>query len=263
VKALLSAVRRQLPGPVRAQIHRIGTFFGDEFVRPAPQFGEMPGYSIETTLTHLRDWGFQPATIVDVGAFRGDWTRLAKRIFPSARVLMVEAQDSLRPNLAAVCSYYRDVTYEPALLAACSGQTVDFVEMGTGSSVLEEASATPRLKVPKQTTTLDEIVESRGFQRIDLLKLDVQGYELEVLKGAERLLPACEFVLLEASLIPINRGCSLIADIFAFMTERRFRLLDICSQVRRKDGALWQTDLMFVNERSRFIPVAELNADNW
>ena len=58
-----------------------------------------------------------------------------------------------------------------------------------------------------------------AFRRVQLLKLDVQGYELEVLKGADGLLSAAEVVLLEASLIPVNKGCPLIADVIRFMDE--------------------------------------------
>lgn len=265
LKGFLRTVRRLLPRTARRQIYRAGTFFGDEFAPRTSQFSEGTGRSIRDALAQLRDWGFAPLTIVDVGAFRGDWTRLAKEIFPDARVLMIEAQDALRPFVEDVCSYYRDVSYAPALVGPDDGAPVEFVvtASGTGSSVLEEASTVARSRVTKQLSRLDTVAAQHGIDRIDLLKLDVQGYELEVLKGAERLLPTCELVLMEASLIPINRGCPLVADVLAFMQARGFRLLDVCSQVRRKDGALWQMDVLFVSERSRFVPSPELNADNW
>lgn len=42
-----------------------------------------------------------------------------------------------------------------------------------------------------------------------------------------------------------------------------FRTMDFCSQVRRKDGALWATDLLLINEQSRFIPNPQLDDTNW
>jgi hypothetical protein len=68
---------------------------------------------------------------------------------------------------------------------------------------------------------------------------------------------------LEASLVPINQGCPLIAEVMAFMSAAGFNLFDFCSQTRRRDGVLWQTDLMFLREGAAFSPPATLSRDNW
>jgi hypothetical protein len=136
--------------------------------------------------------------------------------------------------------------------------------METGSSILEEQSPYPRNRLIKTTTTLDTVIQTVcKWDKVDFLKLDVQGFELEVLNGSSNCLKNCELVLLEASLIPVNKNCPLIIDVMSFMQERDFQLLDFCSQIRRKDGALWQTDLMFIKKHSAFLPKNELNSDNW
>ena len=84
-----------------------------------------------------------------------------------------------------------------------------------------------------------------------------------MLKGAATILTRTEFVLLETSLIPINKGCPLIFEVMAFMAEKGFRTMDFCSHIRRTDGALLQTDLLFINKQSRFLPQAQLNDTNW
>jgi hypothetical protein len=91
----------------------------------------------------------------------------------------------------------------------------------------------------------------------------VQGFELEVLKGAGEALARCEFVLTETSLISVNRGAPRTDEVIAFMKERGFRLFDVCAFHRREDHSLWQMDVLFINERSRFLPAQELNAENW
>jgi hypothetical protein len=137
--------------------------------------------------------------------------------------------------------------------------------MKTGSSVFEESNdSVAKNKVVKQLTTLDSLIQQNyGWDKIVFLKIDVQGYELEVLSGALQYLSTCEFVLMEASLIPVNKGCPLIADVITFMDKQGFRLLDFCSQIRRKDKALWQTDLLFIRERSQYLPKAENDKSNW
>lgn len=225
-----------------------------------------PSYpSIDGALGYLKEWGFQPDSVIDVGAYHGEWTKMLKGIFPNAKVLMVEGQNSKYPILKDVCSSFDgDVVLEIALLGAQDGEKVSFVEMETGSSVLEESSPYKRNYVEKELITLDSLLANYpAYQKVGFLKLDVQGYELDVLKGASKLLEQTEFALMEASLIPINQGCPLISEIIEFMTARNFRLLDFCSQIRRKDGALWQTDLLFVNNTSAFMPKPSLDAQNW
>lgn len=255
-------IRQWLPRSVRQYLHRVALFLGDEFKASSEQFGGEAFPSINATFLYLKEWGFAPVYVIDVGAFRGEWTRALKQIFPDASVFMIEAQDNARPALDTVCSYYSGVSYEIALLGATDGTPVQFFEMLTGSSVFEEQSQVPRKQITTTTKTLDSLVGKRA-NRIDLLKLDVQGYELEVLKGAMQSLSNCEFVLLESSLIPINSGCPLIAEVIAFMNTKGFHLLDFCSQIRRKDGALWQTDLIFISKTSPFLPRPQLTEANW
>ena len=102
--------------------------------------------------------------------------------------------------------------------------------------------------------TLDTLVSrvAADWGAPDFIKLDVQGFELSVLAGAAESLRHADFVLLEASLLPYNSGAPLLPDVLAFMTAQGFHLLDICSQLRRGDGALIQTDLLFVNSSSAF-----------
>ncbi|MBI3461669.1 MAG: FkbM family methyltransferase [Planctomycetes bacterium] len=219
--------------------------------------------SILGSLVCLRSWGFRPKLAVDVGAYHGDWTRLFKQVFPESAVVMVEAQEQKRPILESVCqSFPGDVSYQMALLARQEGTPVRFVEMETGSSVFEEASPYPRHVVEKTARTLDGLL-AEAAARVDFLKLDVQGYELEVLAGAPQSLKSAKAVLMEASLLGANAGCPLIFDVMKFMDAAGFRLADFCSQIRRRDGALWQTDLLFVRADAGLLPDPKLTAGNW
>lgn len=247
-----------MPKPARAFLARLGRFMGVGTGEDA-RFPDM-----ESSLYVLKNRGFAPAFCVDVGAYSGEWTRLCRAVFPGAKVLMVEPQDSKRPILEdLVTRSGGGVRFEAALLGAAEGGEVEFVEMETGSSVYEEASPYPRSKTRKQIRTLDRLVAEAGFGQIGLLKIDVQGYELEVLKGALDVLKGTEVVLMEASLVPVNAGCPLISDVVRFMDEAGFKMFDFCSQIRRKDGVLWQTDLLFIRHDSPLLPDPRLTSSNW
>ncbi len=236
---LTQAVRRYLPLRLRRFLLQVGLHAGDWLY-----------------LDLLRRWGLQPLLIIDVGAYHGEWSRFAHRIFPQAQVLMIEAQQSKQPRLQSLLTANDRLHLEMALLGPTSGEMVSFVEMETGSSVMPEGWATQGRRVEIQTRTLDSILSQAEWsdRPIDLLKLDVQGYELQVLLGAEEALQRTQFVVLEASLIEINQGCPLIGEVLAYMAARQFVLVDIWSQVRLGSGALWQTDLLFAHARSALRP---------
>jgi FkbM family methyltransferase len=210
---------------------------------------------VEVALGRLRRVGFRPRAVVDMGAFVGDWTRIARRVFPDASVLMVEPQPDRAVTLQTLAARLPNVRFVSALLGAAAARAVTFFQNKTVSSVLQEtnnASAAVALSLPM--TTLDAVVAETGFGPPDLLKLDVQGYELEVLKGAPVTLAAVEVVLMEVNLIPIYQGAPLLGETVSFMADRGFRAYDICSQIRRRlDEALWQTDMLFVRESSPLV----------
>ncbi len=255
IKKLAKKIRPFTSKRLRKLIYKVGLIMYDGAPYP----------SMESTFHDLKQRGFCPSSVIDVGAYHGEWTKMFKKIFPSTHILMVEAQSEKTPILDLVCRMFpNEVFRKTALLGQKSGEEVEFVQMETGSSVFEESSPYPRKRLKKTLTSLDALVENYpAFQRIDFLKLDVQGYELEVLKGASTLLQQTEFVLMETSLIPINKGCPLILEVMTFMDSMGFRTMDFCSQVRRKDGSLWATDLLFVSNRSPFLPTAQLDETNW
>lgn len=91
------------------------------------------------------------------------------------------------------------------------------------------------------------------FPSPDFVKLDVQGYEIEVLKGADRILQSAEFVLLEVSIWQYNAGSPLLGTVVDWMSARGFRVYDLFEFSRRPDDVLVQMDLLFVREDSALL----------
>ncbi len=101
-------------------------------------------------------------------------------------------------------------------------------------------------------TTIDQIVdEYYSGKSPEFLKIDVQGYELEVLKGAERSLSGMSAILAEINLIDIHENVPLLAEIVQWLDARDWVVYDICGLSRRPlDQALWQSDFIFVPRHS-------------
>lgn len=246
------ALRRRMSTRTRQRIGRVGVFFGPSSM---DEFRE--------SLVRLRQAGFDPRLILDIGAFTGAWARMCAEVFPSSVIVMVEPQEALSCQLEAlVAKSAGRMRHHSELLGPTDGAEVTFFEMSTGSSVFEEQSPYPRSRTSRTTRRLDAVL-AEDSDRVDLIKLDVQGFELEVLEGAPRSLRSAQVVLLEASLIPINTGAPLFADVVAWMSDAGFRLVDIPSISRRRDGALWQSDLLFIREGSLLLPYPRLTRSNW
>jgi len=208
--------------------------------------------SQEDSFARLKGLGFEPKVCLDIGAYKGNWTLDLKNIFPNMSVLMLEGQLEKEKELLKVKEEYKDVDYRIALLGATESD-VTFHKYETASSVLSEHHETGASTETKKLQLLDNIVAQTSFEKPDLIKIDTQGYELEILKGGEKTLGSAEFVLLEVSLLDIYKGVPLVAEVMAYMDQKGFVLYDICSLMRRPlDKALFQSDFLFVKENSIF-----------
>jgi FkbM family methyltransferase len=208
--------------------------------------------SMPASLRNMQRNGFRPGSIIDVGAYQGDWSRMARRIFPEAPIYMFEANEDKDPILAATCQEIGGAKHRIALMGPRASEMVDFYVMETGSSVLSENTAMPRSSRRLPTNTLDNLLFETGPPPGPyFIKLDVQGFELEVLRGADRVLGNTEVAQLEVALLPYNQGAPLLAEVVAFMLARGFLAYDVCGFYRREsDDALYMVDLLFVREGS-------------
>jgi FkbM family methyltransferase len=204
------------------------------------------GTSMEYAVRQLQARGFDPKSIVDCGAYMGDWTRMVKRIFPGARVLMFEPQADKRQALADVCTDFPGtVECVSCLLGPQAKEAVTFFEMESGSSVLEELTSYSRKTITLPMRTLDDTLREKNIQDATFLKLDVQGFEIEVLKGAAQAMKRAEVILLEVSFVPFNRSAPLFDEVVKYMRDNGFMAYDICN-FHRVDNAPLQGDAFFV-----------------
>jgi FkbM family methyltransferase len=248
--AIIGILERLLPARLKNAIFHVSFHLAHaEFEKFAHHYGFAPNMSLGLAAMAAR--GFSPRTIVDVGAFEGNWSRSAKRIWPSGRLFMIEPNLGMQARLRAVAKDL-DATLFCELLGAENGREVEFFVMDSGSSVMSERSALPRTSERRPLRTLDSLLQQ--VEPPALLKIDAQGYELEILKGAATVLPAFEAVLLEVGIIEINEGAPLLHDVVAFMKAHGLVAYDILEIHRRPlDQALNQVDIVFVKEQSGLI----------
>ena len=207
--------------------------------------------------------GFIPRGIIDVGANRGNWTRMALSVFPKTPVLMIEPQDEMEVFLSELTKTRPNCHFVKAGAGREPGELVQTIgEDPEGSSFLPPVNA-DLLRAGKQRKTpiitLDDLLADTYPQFVpDLVKLDVQGFEFEVLAGGKSLFGRTEVFILETSLFRFMPDCSLTREVIPFMFARGYELYDIPGFCRRTfDGALGAVDLAFVKSDGSFRRVTD------
>lgn len=194
-----------------------------------------------------------PAVIYDVGANVGTWTCLAKSLFPASRVECFEPLAVHQPEFRRWTKNLAGVTLHPvALGAAAAALPMNVMDFSDASSLLPPTPAANeawRIRTVRRETvpvaSLDHYRREHDLPAPDLFKLDVQGYELAVLQGAEESLRRTRWVLTEVSFREFYRGQPLFNEIAGHLASRGFALCAL--GINTPLGAtLDQTDALFV-----------------
>ena len=144
-----------------------------------------------------RTQGFEITVVFDVGANAGQTCRELLEAFPQARIAAFEPHPDTMSRFRSAVTDPRVTAHQLALADTTGDVTLYEYGNRAGGSMLN--SLVPDARFPRQfgyepriravpSTTLDRFCETTNVDRIDLLKIDTEGSELAVLKGAERML---------------------------------------------------------------------------
>jgi FkbM family methyltransferase len=212
-----------------------------------------PRPSVVGALRQARLAGLAPVSVMDIGAAWGLFTETCRSVFPAAHYLAVEPLEEYLPAREALLRKCPGVDFVIAAAAAKPGTVTLQVHPDlVGSSLYRELDIGGVNGAPRavRAVTLDGLAAEFGLAGPFLLKLDVQGAELDVLEGAATVLPAAEYVLIEVSLFEFFEGGPVLKDVVGFMHARGFAAYDVIGwQYRPLDQAMAQLDIAFAKER--------------
>lgn len=208
-----------------------------------------------TLVSDLKKQGIAPHTVVDVGANVGQFAVSAGMQFPDAIIHcfepIPECAGELRKNTAGLS----EVTIYNAAVGSANGTLSFNVNSHShSSSALELASshkeAFPAAEVERMisvpVTTLDSALQDSELRSPCLIKLDVQGFEADVIAGAEEVLSKSDFVVMEASLKPMYEGEKLFLELVDIMRNAGYEFLrPIGSLADPKTREILQIDVLF------------------
>lgn len=205
--------------------------------------------NFEARFRHHAGKGLRIDCALDIGAFRGEFTALLRRVWPTVKVWQFEADERQRTHNPQAHFVLLGDTHKD-----CDFYTVDEkVAWSTGSSIYRENTNFYKdpIVLKKQMTTFDALsgtLDITGdWKEHGLVKIDTQGSELDILEGARNFLATQhpKLILLEVSLIAYNAGAPLAADVFAYMKRIGYQMADIFDLQYLPDGKLFQMDVLF------------------
>jgi FkbM family methyltransferase len=202
-------------------------------------------------------------TIFDVGAFRGEVTARYARLFPGADIYAFEpypvSYESLvkrfqnNPRFHLVNGAVSSRSGESTFHVNQNPATNSLLPTGTGFAAAS-AITTKQITVP--TLTLDDFRESRGLPSPEILKFDIQGNELEALRGAVRTLGENGPLLIYTEVLfeSLYQNCALFGDLAGFLKSQGYELFNLYSLHHSPDGRLEFGDALFFHRRLRREP---------
>ncbi len=191
------------------KIIKKGAYFFLQNLLPKALYTHVPqGLDLCLDLKKL-DEAYHPKVIFDVGANSGQTALKLNSWFPNAQIHSFEPVSATYKKLLANTKGIKNIEAHAFALAGEAGTAKIFVLTDDTMSSLQFHESDKDMIEREETITLSTIdltVEKLGINSIDLLKIDTEGYDLEVLKGASKSLQAgrIKFLQVEAGMNPLN-----------------------------------------------------------
>lgn len=195
------------------------------------KYSQMPDEHIDY-LFRLKYWNnFHPKVIYDIGSNYLSWHRLASNVWKDAKIYCFDAFS----GFSEVYSRYHNLDYAIEILSD-KEEEVEFYENpmcpGLCSMYVVNEQYDPGrnfhneflTKSIRKTRRLDDVVGENNWMLPDLIKIDVQGAEVNILKGAQEVIKNCNHLILEVQTKEFSTGAPMLNEVEEYMKSIGFCL---------------------------------------
>jgi len=198
--------------------------------------------------------GLDCSHVVDIGANRGQFALFSRKCFPNARIDSFEPLSEPANQFERVFAGDENTYLHRLAIGESEGEKLIHVSLRDDSSSLLPISEAQTTLFPgtgeRETRTirvaqLSSILSGKDVQSPALLKLDVQGYELQALKGCEIFLHCFDYVYVECSFVELYTGQSSADEVIAWLREHGLILSGVYNLCYDSLGKAIQGDFMF------------------
>jgi FkbM family methyltransferase len=204
--------------------------------------------TIEGFLTSIAGTKISPKVIFDIGAFHGEWSFMASKILEhDSLFFLFEPNDEHNAHLVR-----RGFKFFNTLLGSVTRESVKFWAVGnTGDSIYKEINESYSEVEPKKIKmwALDQFIQDQGLPLPDLMKVDTQGAELDILRGAEIVLSNLKILVLELPISRLNLEAPKISEILTFLDHLKFVPVAV-TEVHKINSTLVQIDMAFLSHNA-------------
>lgn len=224
-------------------------FTADKLWLGALRYGVAAGVEHKSVLRHL-----ELQAIVDIGANRGQFALVCRKLFPQGRIDSFEPLEKPAARFRRVfAGDARTNLYQYAIGPKEEDAVIHVSKRDDSSSLLPisklQSTLFPHTEEYATQTVhvcpLERLISKSDIERPALLKLDVQGYELAALRGCQALLPCFEHVYVECSFVELYEGQALAHEVIDFLRQEGFALNGVYNMCYGQGGVAIQADFLF------------------
>lgn len=200
--------------------------------------------------------GVEPKVVIDGGAYIGFVTHQFLKNFPQAHVYSFEPNPKVFSTLQNAYANNSRVTPINAGIGSTTGEMMFQINKRAVTSSFLPATeyhkmniASTNIEIEKVLiTTIDDAMLKEGVSHIDILKLDIEGFEIEGLKGIKEIDKNVSMVFAEVNLQPTYEGQPLMDDVIIYMREHHFNLVNFYGIIENKYHQATVTNLLFISD---------------
>ena len=198
-----------------------------------------------------------PETIIDIGSNKGQFILLIEKIYPNKNIYSFEPIKEMIDKQKKFFSYKNNIIFHNIALGSSTTLKEFLITTRMDSSsflkIVSDKNKSKNYDIVEnrniQINTLDNLLINEKISHPVLIKIDVQGYELEVLRGANNLLKKTDYLLLEVSKNEMYQNQPIEKVIVEYLKNLNFDILKSNNWSKIQNTNFYQRDIIFYKKQ--------------